>query len=500
MIALATIVLSAVFTRPMERVVSLDPIRAQTVYDSHAVALVYETPLEVDYVARPYRLARGLCDLPEVSADGLVYTFRLAADRDQRIAADDVVRSLDRLRDSANASPGAWTMKTVEGIFALDAETFAVRLKRRSHVFPWMMAMPYAAVILPDGSGTGPYRLERWRKNHEMVFAKNPLWRGWAVRPDNVFDEVRYLVVNDPSTRWLMFLKGQLDMLGEIDRDNYDAVVGRDGMLNPRLAKQGIKLLCSPNLQVRYIGFNMRDRVVGKNRKLRQALSAAFDFPAWREYLNNRVDLADGPVPPGVDGRLEEPPAFPFDLLRARQLIAEAGYPGGIDPETGRRLVLTLSIGRPTQDSRETGELLASFFAKIGVKLELQFSTWASFVKAVDEARVQLYMMGWVGDYPDAENFLQLFYSGNRSPGPNHSCYENAAFDAAFEAAMAAPDAVSRNEFWRRCQRIVREDCPWIFTHFPQTCVIVSPKVQNYIPGDFPYGEEKHLQHENAFH
>lgn len=491
----AGLLLAATFTRPMERVVSMDPLLSQSVYDSHAIQLVYETPLEVDYEARPYRLVPGLCELPEISADGLSYTFRLVPRDPMKVKAADIVRCLTRLRDPSNASPGGWTMKDVETIEAVDDRTVSIRLKTRSHVFPWMMAMSYTAVVASDGSGTGPYRLTNWWKNHEMVFDRNPAWPGWATRAKS-FDTVRYLVVNDVSTQWLMFLKGEVDLLGEVSRDNWDAVVTAEGGLDPKLADEGVKLFSTENLQIRYIGINMRDPLLGANRKLRQALSCAFDFPTWKKFLNNRVELSDGPVPRGVEGHLDEPPPYSYDLDRAKRLLAEAGYPDGVDPATGRRLVLTLSIGRV--DGREEGELLASFYEKLGVKLELSFSTWGAFVKAVDEGRVQLYLMGWVGDYPDAENFLQLFYSKNRSPGPNHSCYASAEFDRAFEAAMAADTAEARNVQWRRCQAIVREDCPWIFTHFPKSYTIVRPSVQNYIPGDFPYGQEKNLRHEDA--
>ncbi len=490
MTVLATLFLAATFTRPMERVHSIDPIQAQSIYDSSVVQLLYRTPLTIDYAARPYRLMPGVCELPEVSADGLTYVFRMAtqAVNEPQVTAADVVRSLERLRDPSNASPGGWTMKTVRSIRVREDGAVEIVLKERSHVFPWMMAMSYAAVRRADGSGTGPFVLESWRKNHDMVFRRR------APVPAGAFETVRYLVVGDVSTQWLMFLTGELDYLGEISRDNWDAIFGPDGRLDARLEKEGVKLFSVPSMDIRYIGFNMRDKILGANKKLRQALTCAFDFPTWRAFYNNRIDPADGPIPPGVDGKLDAPFPFPFDLARAKQLLAEAGYPDGIDPTTGRRLVLELAIGRASQDSREAGELLASFFARIGVKLELSFSTWGAFLRAVNEGRVQMYMMGWVGDYPDAENFLQLFHSKNKSPGPNHSDYSNPAFDAAFDAAMNSLNAEERNRQWRRCQEILLEDCPWIYTHFPKTCTLVRPTVRNYIPGNFPYGQEQYFK------
>ena len=179
---------------------------------------------------------------------------------------------------------------------------------------------------------------------------------------------------------------------------------------------------------------------------------------------------------------------------KAKRLIAEAGYPGGIDPKTGRRLALTMSIGRANQQSREQGELAAAFYERIGVKLEISYMTWDAFLKAVNEGRVQMFWMGWVGDYPDAQNFLQLFYSGNMSPGPNRAAYSNPEYDREYDAALASATAEERNRHWAKCQEIIQEDCPWVFTHVNKAYTLVRPTVGNYIPSDFPYGHERHYE------
>jgi len=477
--------LAATFTRPLERVATMDPAFAQAIYDSRAIKLVYETPLDVDYVARPYKLVPGACEMPTTSADGLVYTFKL---RSAGLTAADMMRSLERLRDPDLVSPNGWMMKDVKAMAAIDERTVEIRLKARCHFFPWLMAMSPAAIMKPDGSGTGAFELTRWWKNHEMVFERRNEVEGRR------FDTVRYLVVDDVSTQWLMFLKGEIDFLGEVSRDNWDAVVGLDGKLDPQLVAQGVKLYSTPTLEAMYLGINMADPVLGPNRKLRQALNAAFDYPAWEKFYSGRIVQATGPVPPGVAGRLETPFAYAFDLEKAKRLMREAGYPDGVDPKTGRRLVLTLANGRASQDSRESGELLAAFYAKIGIRLELKFYTWNAFLSAVKEGRVQLFRMGWVGDYPDAQNFLQLFHSKNARPGVNHTGYVNAAYDRAYDRAMAAGDAAARNAAWAECQEILREDCPWVYTHFNKANSLVRPRVGNYVPSDFPYGQEAYFE------
>lgn len=478
----AILLLSAVFTRPMERVSTMDPALARSVYDSHAIQLVYETPLEVDYEARPYRLIPAFCELPEVSADGLVYRFKVRHGR-----GEDMIRSLERLRSADIVSPNGWIMKDVDVMRVVDDNVVEIRLKRRCHFFAWLMAMSPAAIINADGSGTGAYQLKSWWKNHEMIFTRRDGVKGG-------FDEIRYFVIDDMSTQWLMFLKGEIDFLGEISRDNWDSIIDAEGRIDRSLEAAGVQLHSIATLEVMHIGINMKDPVLGANRKLRQALNAAFDYPAWEKFYNGRILKCTTPVPPGVEGQLSTRFAYEFDIEKAKRLLAEAGYPEGIDPKTGRRLVLTMSIGRPNQESREAGELMASFYERIGIKLELSFMTWDAFLKAVNEGRTQMFRMGWVGDYPDAQNFLQLFHSSNVSPGPNHAAYSNPEYDAEYDLAMAAESAEERNLHWRRCQEIIREDCPWIFTHFNKAYSLIRPTVRNYVPSAFPYGMEKHYE------
>jgi ABC-type transport system substrate-binding protein len=238
----------------------------------------------------------------------------------------------------------------------------------------------------------------------------------------------------------------------------------------------------------------MRDKVLGKNKKLRQALNCAFDFKSWRTFFNDRIIESSGPIPSGVAGKVETPFKYSFNLEKAKRLLAEAGYPQGIDSSTGRRLVIPLAIGRATQDAREQAELLQSFYEKIGVRLEPSYVTWEAFLKSVNEGRVSLFMMGWAGDYPDAENFMQLFYSKNAAPGSNRCNYSSPEFDKIYDDAMAEISESKRNVYWQKAQEIVREDCPWIFLHVQKTCSLTREGLEGYRAGDFPYGSEKHYR------
>lgn len=543
-----------VFRRSMDRVASMDPALASAIYPARAASMVYETLLEFDYAARPYRLAPGLAEaLPEVSSNRCVYVLRVRADArfhadpcfgegaDNRplgrgVTAQDVVYSLKRLADRKVVSPGAWLVEDsvlgmrafadastqngrtdyalpVAGLRALDARTVRIELVRPMHQFAWYLALVYASVVPREavshyggefGShavGSGAYTLARWRRNHAMVFARDPAWRGWRSGPASVggdgtvpFDRVEYRVIDDVSTQWLCFLAGELDFLGEVARDNWDAVIDGSGGLSPELKTRGIALTSIPTLEVAYIGLNMDDPVLGRNKALRQALNCAFDGASWERFFNHRTAHCDGPVPPGTEGRLETPFPYAYDLEKARRLLAEAGYPGGIDPKTGRRLELTLDLGRTSQDIRESSELIASFLERVGLSLKPQYYNWPTFLRRVSGRQSQMFRIGWVGDYPDAQNFMQLFYSKNVSPGPNRSNYVNPEFDRIYEAACAASDEAERNRCWARAQEIVREDCPWLFLHFQKSYSLCNPSVLNYRPSDFPFGSEKYLR------
>ncbi len=507
------------FRCPLERVKSMDPIHAAAVYDSRAVSLVYEPLLEVDYEARPYHLKAGSCHL--VRTNGLEYTFRLCdgvrfqddpcfPDGKGRAAtAEDVVYSLERLRDPNNVSSGSWTMDYVDKVEAVDARTVTITLKKQFHMFPWLMAMAYSAIVPREAVvkygkmfgqhpvGTGPYRLTEWWRNYRMVFTRDATWRGWAeIGNPAPYDRIEYVVTSDPSTEWLMFLNKAWDCLVNVDRNVWSTVVGEDGELLPSLAARGVRLYSAHTLQVSYVGVNMDDPLLGKNKKLRQALNCAFDSPTWKRFFNDRMEPADGPLPRGVDGRLETPFAYAFNVEKAKKLLAEAGFPDGIDPKTGKRLVIPIALGRANQGAREEVELLQSFYDRIGIKLEPQFMTWAAYLRAVSEGHTTLFLLGWVGDYPDAENFMQLFHSKNCSPGANHGNYRNPEFDKCYDEALSATTPEARQAAWARAQEIVREDCPWVFLSYPKACAVTWDHVGNYHPTDFPYGTEKYLRAE----
>jgi len=475
--------------------------------------------------------------------------FKATGGKGRELTADDFVFALKRIADLKTGSTGYWAFnnrvvgmddfrvasgkdsatdydRPVAGLQAPDRYTFRIQLTQPYPQLIWILAMHYTYAIPREALayygkdlvnhpvGTGPYCLKSWKRNYRLEYVRNPKWAETgrieryptqgaledvasglladAGKPLPRIDRVVQYVISDTSTLWLMFLSGRLESSG-ISRDNWDAVVTRDKALNRQLMDMGIHMYATPVMETFYIGFNMDDPVVGSNKKLRQAMTCAFNSDDYVRFYNHRVVRAKGPIPPGVAGYDECPSPFPFDLARAKRLLAESGYPDGKDPKTGRRLKLTLELGNANDpELRASVEMFVGFMAGIGIVIDPSYNSWPAFLERVERRQAQMFRLGWVADYPDAENFLQLFYGPNASPGPNHANYSNKSFDALYEQVRVMQDAPERTELYRQMAAVVMEDCPWLFEQHPMVYGLHHRWLKNYKPHDFPYGMSKY--------
>lgn len=544
-----------------------DPVKVSDVASSAMICRVYEGLLEYAYLDRPYHIQPMLAEtMPEVSEDGLTYTFRIRkgiffqddpcfpGGKGRELTAEDFVYSIKRIADLKNASSGFWVfngrvagldefraasagdaptdyMAPVEGLRSMDRYTLQIRLKEAYPQLLWVLAMHYtfavpreAVEFYGDGFvnhpvGTGPYILETWNNNYRIEFVRNPKWaetgriefypstgteeaRTAGLLADAgkqlpFIDRIVQYVVDDVATTWMMFLSGQFSY-STISRDNWAAVITPGRELVSEMKEQGVELLSSPTLYLSYIGFNMDDPMVGKNKKLRQALSCAFDPELLVQYYNGRVTPVYGPLPDPLAGFKPNPTAYSFNLAKAKQLLAEAGYPDGIDPATGRRLELTFELGDAAPDTRQVVELMVGMVDKIGVVLKASYNNWPAFLDKLDRRQAQIFKLGWVADYPDSENFLQLFYGANTSPGPNHSNYVNPQIDKLYEQLRTMLPGPEKDRLCEQMVDLVIEDCPWIFLYQPMDFAVVHNWLKNYSLHDFPYTMAKYRRVDNA--
>jgi len=538
------------------RIRGFDPAHAGDEASLLAVGKVYEGLLQYAYWDRPYHVEPLLAvALPEVSEDGLVWRFTLRSGiffsddpcfaetegKGRELVAQDVAYSIQRIADVKVGSGGYWVFRgriqglddfreasrgegatdydqPVAGLQVKGRHTLEIHLTKPYPQLPWVLAMPYAFVVPREAVefhgadfvnhpvGTGPYVLAKAQQNYRYEYRENPKWAETgreefmppdaptpdAGKPLPLVKRIVDSVVGDPSTAWLMFLSGRLDLTA-VSRDHWDSIITSNKTLRSELAARGIVLSQSPQLSVSYTSFNMDDPVVGPNRPLRQALACAFDSEEWKEFQNGRLMIPNGPIPPGVAGTSDAPRLYPYDLERARRLLVEAGYPNGQDPATGRRLKLTLELGSADNpETRQAAELMASFMGRIGVKLEPSYNNWPAFLRKIERRQAQLFSLTWIGDYPDAQNFLQLFFSENASPGPNRSNYHSKPFDTLYRELIALPESPERDALCQEASAVIMADSPWILTAYPMAFSVRHDRLRNYKRHDFSWGMEKY--------
>lgn len=489
-----------------------------------------------------FHLRKGICFQDD-------RCFVATAGKGRELVASDFVYSLKRVADLKTVSPGYWVFRgridgldafreqsgrgrtdydaPVAGLEAVDRYTLRIHLVQPCPAFVWILTMNYAYAVPREAVefygddfvshpvGTGPYCLVSHIHNYRLEYVRNPKWgetrrqdcfptlgtsgdrsRGLladAGRPLPLVDRIIQYVVTDASTQWLLFLSGELDVTA-LTRDNWDAVIRPDGTLAPELVRRGIVMESAPSIDTAYVGFNMEDPVLGTNRFLRQAMMSAFDRDRWVSYQNGRVTPATGPVPPSLQSDGPHASPFPFDLARAQALMVQAGYSGGRDPVTGRRLELTLELGSGESETREMAEVLASFMDRIGIVLKPSFNNWPAFLKKIGQRRAQMFYLTWAADYPDPENFLQLFYGPNRTPGANRCNFVNGEFDQLYERAARLQDGPEKTGVYDRMESIVKEECPWIFLHHSMSVSLRQPWLANFKPHDFPFGLNKYYR------
>ncbi|OGS21803.1 MAG: hypothetical protein A2252_06655 [Elusimicrobia bacterium RIFOXYA2_FULL_39_19] len=524
-----------------------DPAYAEDLYSHTAMAQIYETLLQYAYLERPYKVEPLLADgMPEISKNGLTYTFKIKkgvifqddkcfpGSKGRELTADDFVYSFKRIADMNTRSTGWWVFdgrieglnefrektkdspKTdytidVAGLKAVDKYTLRFKLTKPHPQFLYTLTMMYTAVVANEAVetygqeflnhpvGTGPYKLTKWTRNSRIIFDKNPTFRqefypvtGETTDKTNgllvdtgkqipFIDRIVYIVYLEEQPLWLNFLKGNIDRSG-IPKDSYSSAINASKELMPELQEKGIKLWKVPMLDVTYTGFNMEDPVLGKNLKLRQAICLAHDINKVIDlFYNGRAIPAQGPIPPGLDGYDPEfkNPYQSFDLEKAKQLLDQAGYPEG----KGLPALAFEASGSGTID-RQWAELFKKEMEAVNIKVNVNYNTWPEFLDKLNKKKGQIYGLAWGADYPDAENFLQLFYGPNAANGQNNTNYKNPEFDRLYEKISTMPPSGERTKIYKQMVKIVTSDCPWIFGAHRMSFALSQQWVKNYKPND----------------
>jgi ABC-type transport system substrate-binding protein len=302
-------------------------------------------------------------------------------------------------------------------------------------------------------------------------------------------------IIREGITSFNQFMQGYEDAAG-VGQTNFQQVMTQPGQLSPAMARRGIQLVHATNLEIYYFAFNMLDPTFGgyseKNRKLRQAISLSIDANELIDLFYLGLGLpGQSVVPPGITGYESgyRNPYRQFDptLARAKKLLAEAGYPDGIDPSTGRPLVLHWDNGNITSAGRQFTGLVTRQIEKLGISVQSNSFLGPVLLERTQKGQCQ-FMGGiyvWGADYPDPENFVFLLYSPNsvvKSSGPNIANYSSPEYDRLFERMRTMDDGPDRLEIIRKMRQIVQEDCPLIPYRHTEGYGLLQPWLHNLKP------------------
>jgi oligopeptide transport system substrate-binding protein len=436
----------------------------------------------------------------------------------------------------------------IAGVLARGDHELEIVLSEANAQILYWFAMPFTtpvaweAVAAYDGKegrdsfadhavGTGPFRLALYEKQYRFILERNELWYGslaansdapGAVFPTDIdakdiaegridpayagrrlpfVDRVTFHREREGIPQFNKLLQGYYDD-GGIIKESFDAVI-ESGRLSPAMQARGMRLDVTVEPSIFYVGFNMEDPVVGtpageRGRKLRQAMSVGIDSRQYLElFLNGRGLPAQTLLPPeifGYDGSYKNP-FRQYDVERARQILADAGYKNGIDPATGDRLKLSFDTSATTAAASLQFEYLANAWRQIGLEIEINATTYNQFQDKVRRGAYQIFSWGWLADFPDPENFLFLLACENarsKSGGPNTASFCNAEFDGLYNQMKYLPNTRQRADLIRRLLAILERERPWIELYHLEEFVLSHIWLVNSKPMGISYPAYKY--------
>lgn len=430
------------------------------------------------------------------------------------------------------------------GVEVVDATTYRITIHGKYPQFTYWLAMPFFSPMPQEAErfyaqpgmrernlsldwwpvGSGPYYLSENDPNRRMVLTRNPYYdserypaEGEAAdaqagllldagKPLPLIERIVFSLEKETIPYWNKFLQGYYDASG-ISSDSFDQAVqvsvSGETNVSDAMKAQGITLSTAVATSTMYTGFNWLDPVVGgsseRARKLRRAIAIAVDFEEFVSiFANGRGIAAQSPIPPGIFGYREGEEGinrYVYDwvdgapkrksITEAKRLLAEAGYPDGVDAKTQQPLVIHLDTTPGGMGNKSRLDWMRKQFDKIGVQLDVRSTDYNRFQDKIRRGDTQLYFFGWNADYPDPENFLFLLHGAQgkvAKGGENASNYSNAEFDQLFGQMKNMENSPARQVIIDQMLEILRRDSPWLWGYHPKNYVLQHGWLHNVKP------------------
>ncbi len=445
----------------------------------------------------------------EVKANGLVYIFHLRNDvyfhdhekfkngKGRLVNANDFVYSFRRLIDPAVASSGAWIfndkVSDSSAFQAINDSTFQITLSKPFPAFISLLTVQYCSVVPHEivnfygkdfrnnPVGTGPFRFSYWKEGEVMTFLKND---HYFEKENNqklpYLDAVKISFINDKQTAFLEFVKKNLDCFFGIDGSYRNDVLTKSGELREKYQGR-FRLAKAPYLNTEYLGMLLDTTLpivqqsATKDKRIRQAINYAIDKEKMVSYLQNNIGTAGhaGFIPKGMPGFDEQKvKGYYYDPKKAKELLAAAGYPNGKGLPT-----ITLNT---TNTYRDLIEFVQNELSAVGINTKVEIHQGSSLRELIAKKNVSFFRGSWIADYPDAENYLSVFYTKNFVPnGPNYTHFSSKKFDALFEQSFQENNDSNRYRIYQEMDNLIMEEAPVVILYYDQSVKLI----QNNISG-----------------
>lgn len=483
---------------------SLDPAFAKDLANIWACNQIYSGLVKLN---DDLQIEPSIAKSWTISDDAMTYTFLLRNDvyfhnndvfengNGRRVNASDFEYSFNRIVDANLASPGLWVFNNVENIdghysfVAINDSVFQIKLNKPFPAFLGILAMQYCAAVPHEAVnfyridfrqnpvGAGPFMLKLWKEGTKMVLVKNENYYekdGNSQLP--YLDAISITFLIDRQSAFLHFIQGNLDLMSGIDASYKDELLTIRGELKSKYLGK-INMISQPYLNTEYLGILVDEDVVFSPLKLkaiRQAINYGFDREKMMKYLRNNIGEPGlrGIIPRGLPSYDNDKNyGYTYDPDKARKLLTEAGFPNGegLPP-------IKLSTNAEYLD---LCEYIQYALNEIGFDIQIDVNPPAALRELKAQAKLAFFRASWIADYPDAENYLSMFYSNNFCPnGPNYTHFKNEEFDRLYEESLAETDDSTRFKMYSIMDSLIMDESPVVILYYDQVLRFVQPTIE----------------------
>lgn len=423
--------------------------------------------------------------------------------------------------------------RPIQGLEAPDPYTIVIRLKQPDYNLPYILAMPptaavarevveyYGAAFGEHPVGTGPYRLKEWRRASRIVLEANPDFREeyfTSIGSDDPRDaailahlkgkrlplagRIEVSIIEEEQPRWLAFLSEEHDYIRPLPTPFIESGMP-GGRLAPNLAKRGVTVRPDEVAWLTYTTFNMNDPVLGgyapEKIALRRAISLAYPVEdEIRVVEKNQALKAYSPIAEGMAGYVaERTPTLEYNPARAKALLDLYGYvdrngDGYREMPDGAPLTIDQAT-TPDARAKSRNELWRRAMDAIGIRMTFdKVEKLPDLRKIAQQGKMPMFTYGWIADYPDGENFLQLFWSKSIG-GANYSLFSLPEFDALYERSKRMPPSPERTALYQQMVRLIWVYSPWRINTLKQGTILIHPWVIGYKKHPFAHEPWRYL-------